>query len=1015
VPLTNGVNVITLHAVDPAGNTATLTTAYTLDCSTDQTAPALSIIWPSDGACIAGGQFMVQAQVDDPTATVAATVVDAGNNTNTAPGLVDRDGTVWVKSVPLSAGANTLTLLATDAAGNTTSASLTVTRSPLTLTLDPVDASQLGQSSADVSGMVSDATLRVYVNGVQAGVNDDGTWTASGVPINSGITAVFSLAVYPAEVPGGGDGGDGGGDGGGGGGPVTSVTSVIVKPAAQPNDVPTDSSPLALQQAALLKPPVVRVVDFHETDSGRYIHFVYVTPGMADYVLGDWNGEVTWTEGAGGLLHSSGTTTEWYFYTWLTPLEFDTSTELPPDLAGASGVSPMPMQHLRGYVMYSGHDAYTTTTADPHVALKTGGELVPGRTNQYLVKLLVQDMGGNPVDPALVQVPGWTLTPSAADTNWNVLIVQAPAQATVMMTPVVSGFDNYQFTFQASQINPQVAVDANRDGNITFDATDQTMITKPYRFWVNNDQDFVSSVLGGNATSGSDETVPVSTPDYANNQIMTIRDLEDFARVNILPQDITNEIADGTLKIGLKWKNTTGSPAVKLFLNLSPRGGTEYLTDATIAQRFLSLVAPGYVAAGETYFIPTTFWRDTGINTTNNTGYIIFEGCSAGRGQLVLTINTPDGTELAEAGGVWLDLGDIKSMYQRATATPSDESFTPPCSQSSSSYYTNKVFDESVLGYTVDGAVAFQQPPDETAQCVVFIHGWNMTYDEYVAFSETMFKRLWWQGYKGRFCAFRWATLTSPFSFNDSEFRAWKYGLSLKQYVEASKSGLPGYSMNIVAHSMGNIVAGSALYRGLTIDNYVLLQAALAAGCYNATSDINSYSRFTTAEQNSPTPDQAVPSMGYRGYLANVTANLVNFYNPNDFALATGTLGGATHLPFLWWFDTNWEANEETYKPNGDYYYYPEQADISQSIYRYGSPYGFVSDPQESMSYVARPRSKAVGALTGVGGAIKDQVDLSASFGFGRQRDDHSAEFNRSIQGLNTFYAQLLLELSRRQ
>jgi len=47
--------------------------------------------------------------------------------------------------------------------------------------------------------------------------------------------------------------------------------------------------------------------------------------------------------------------------------------------------------------------------------------------------------------------------------------------------------------------------------------------------------------------------------------------------------------------------------------------------------------------------------------------------------------------------------------------------------------------------------------------------------------------------------------------YNESEYIAWKSGKSLKQYV----NNLPaGYARNVVAHSMGNIVTGSALKGG---------------------------------------------------------------------------------------------------------------------------------------------------------------------------------------------------------
>jgi len=35
----------------------------------------------------------------------------------------------------------------------------------------------------------------------------------------------------------------------------------------------------------------------------------------------------------------------------------------------------------------------------------------------------------------------------------------------------------------------EVAVDANRDGEITFDGQDKTTAENPYRFWINDDQD----------------------------------------------------------------------------------------------------------------------------------------------------------------------------------------------------------------------------------------------------------------------------------------------------------------------------------------------------------------------------------------------------------------------------------------------------------------------------------------------------------------------------------------------
>jgi hypothetical protein len=64
------------------------------------------------------------------------------------------------------------------------------------------------------------------------------------------------------------------------------------------------------------------------------------------------------------------------------------------------------------------------------------------------------------------------------------------------------------------------------------------------------------------------------------------------------------------------------------------------------------------------------------------------------------------------------------------------------------------------------------------------------------------------------------------------------------------------------------------------------------------------------------------------------------------------------------------------------------------------------------MSFVARPRSKAVGAQPGVEGVIQGgSVDLKGNYGFDVDRNEHSAQFNWNIQRLSGFYAQLLDKL----
>ena len=187
IPLTNGPNIITLHATDQAGNSTILITNFTVDYSTKTNPPVVQVTWPQNGTQISGTNFTLDGQLDDPTANVTAQIVSTNATTNTVSGLVGRDGKFWVENLSLNAGTNALTLTVTDAAGNMTVTNICVVQSALMLTMNPVTPdSQLWQPTVNLTGMISDATYAVWVNGVKGTNNGDGTWSANNVPVNSG-------------------------------------------------------------------------------------------------------------------------------------------------------------------------------------------------------------------------------------------------------------------------------------------------------------------------------------------------------------------------------------------------------------------------------------------------------------------------------------------------------------------------------------------------------------------------------------------------------------------------------------------------------------------------------------------------------------------------------------------------------------------------------------------------------------------------------------------------------------
>lgn len=144
VPLTNGLNTITIHATDLAGDTTTSSFNFTLDYAGKTNPPVVQITWPTNGTQISGTSFTLNGQVADPTANVAVQIVSTNGATNTVSGLVERNGKFWVEDIPLSGGTNALALTVTDAVGNMSVTNISIIQSTLALTVNPVTpASQL--------------------------------------------------------------------------------------------------------------------------------------------------------------------------------------------------------------------------------------------------------------------------------------------------------------------------------------------------------------------------------------------------------------------------------------------------------------------------------------------------------------------------------------------------------------------------------------------------------------------------------------------------------------------------------------------------------------------------------------------------------------------------------------------------------------------------------------------------------------------------------------------------------
>jgi hypothetical protein len=197
IEVTDGPNTFTFHATDLAGNVTTTNITFTLDYSGKTNPPIIQLYWPQDGTQIAGtNSYTWRGWVEDFTATVTAALVDTNGNTNVYNALVERDGKFWVENLPAPLGTNWLQLTVQDVMGNVSVTNITVVNSPLLLTVNPQPVTA-DQAYATVTGTINSIEYTVWVNGVKAQLNSDGSWIATNVPVSEGGTSVFQARAIP--------------------------------------------------------------------------------------------------------------------------------------------------------------------------------------------------------------------------------------------------------------------------------------------------------------------------------------------------------------------------------------------------------------------------------------------------------------------------------------------------------------------------------------------------------------------------------------------------------------------------------------------------------------------------------------------------------------------------------------------------------------------------------------------------------------------------------------------------
>lgn len=515
------------------------------------------------------------------------------------------------------------------------------------------------------------------------------------------------------------------------------------------------------------------------------------------------------------------------------------------------------------------------------------------------------------------------------------------------------------YTVKLTVIKVEMAMDGDRNDSIDFDDPDDAK----YLFWVNDDVDVISG--------GEEDDSQVGTANSNDKSITCKRDLEDFTRLHIKVDETTADLSGITYF--LKFENVSSeSPSINLFEAIGE--SLAYLFDSDVAAQQIKKTK--LITVGENAVqLPNKY-----IKTGGQVSPFILEGKTAGKGDLTIIVKK-DGKEICKKA-VNLDLRPITGFYERYIVTISSG-------------------DE--VNTTSSGNINSTTYKPETDEYIIHVHGWNMAQWEKNRWTETMFKRLWWQKYKGHVGGFQWPTYTGILSYDASELRAWRSGEALNNRITSLNSMYPG-EVRVLAHSMGNVVMGEALrlFSSSVVHTYIAAQAAIPAHCYDNTIG-NYWTGFNTPNIYARYSSGQLPDTPYLVANSRHAETMLLYFNPVDYALGARAwqLNNELKPDYAYW-NTDGDSNIDSYEPaSGDRFYF------NNALLPFGERTITIPDQRfEAFARILESRSNALGCEPSVAG-FGTARDLQ-NWNYNNQHYSHSREFRSNIVDESPFWAAVI-------
>jgi hypothetical protein len=599
-----------------------------------------------------------------------------------------------------------------------------------------------------------------------------------------------------------------------------------------------------------------------------------------------------------------------------------------------------------------------------------------------------------------------------------------------------------------------IGVDGNRDTLIDFTSNhDQQLL-----FWFNNDREGFHDT----DTSVESEDPNITAADNTDNTIGQRRDLEDLAplRLQVSPLLVQNafDTASGGTPLAGQLRVTyrlnlvdPGGSALRLFYsNNNQADVTRHVSNETVATGqatdnfFRTAAGPSFanqlqleqIAGGANSFLFEAIGASYG-SSFDATPTLQFE----------TILEYGNGVITRKVQNVELDLRDIKQFYTRwdvnygvngggtGTDLRTDLSFQHYATPTEATH-TSQVMNQSFFS------------GDDT---LVFVHGWNMTdelnNDWKAAYAATMFKRLYWQGFRGEFVAFNWPTFADDegprewpvvgtganITYNPSDLQAYRSANALREILANYRGEWPTLEpVHLLAHSMGNIVVGEAmrqwafdpLVEDPLVTTYIAMEAAVSSGAYgnNAanshyvlvweTRPITDFYRFWSHGRDG----FADPGLGLINYFQGVNfswEHSVNMYNPSDFALSLWNQNNTTKSLYLqspvWPYDYGFTEGDGENTNNDIFTRFPDEGTpVNLTLTLPNGRPG--RDAYEILAFYAQSASLPLGMQS------VNYFDTNVNFansgllGGNDIRANHGYQFNHDAAETWTFYERIKTE-----